>query len=300
MAERFGLIAEPDKVREIGAFYRSQSKAIMDLLLKVDADGFNELEAQSTLRKINVIINKMNTYVNGWSKRSVPSTYKDGQATAGVSLRIFGAKKDPSFNDEVHKNTIQKDYEETVLPYIKANNSIRINVETYFYLLRQAQKALLQVQAFDLRDEEVISALLDSTIKEGGSRGDLQSLIRQHFRRELFERKFININGRNYDMIKYAKTVARTRLRAIQSDAVQNSMEQYEYDLVKISSHLTKGRHMDDLCKSFDGKIFSISGDTPGYPQMPPNGWPPYHPSCEHNAAPTSVEAIESRGRTND
>lgn len=292
MAERFGLIAQPEMVEQIENYYEIQSTNIMNLLLRMDAEGFNELEAQSTLKKINVIISKMNNYVKGWSKRSVPSTYKDGQKTVGVSLRILGAKKDPFFNNEIHKNTIQKDYTETILPYIKANDSIKLNVETYFYLLRQAQKDLMQIQAWDLRDEEVISNLLDDAIREGASRGDLNALIRQHFKRDLYERKFFRINGRNYDMIKYANMVARTRLRVIQTDAVKNMVEEFETDLIEISKHKT----ICDICKVFEGKVFSISGNTPGYPTLPQNGWPPYHPNCEHHAMPTSVEALETRG----
>lgn len=296
MAERFGLIAEPDRVREIEGFYGVASTLIRDELLKLNAEDFSELNIMATQKKINVIIKNMNKFVVKWSRKSIVGTYKDGMATSRVSLRILGATKDPFFDRNIHMNTVDRDEIETIETYIKANNSIKQNVETYFYLLRQAHNDIMQIQAFDLRDEEVIAGLLDDTIKAGGSRGDLQRLIRIHFKRDIFEKKFINISGKNYDMIKYAKMVARTRLRTVQSDAVKNMAAQFDNDLIEISSHGTD----DDICREFEGNTYSLSGNTPGYPQMPPNGWPPYHPNCEHFASPTSVGAIEVRGRRND
>ena len=136
----------------------------------------------------------------------------------------------------------------------------------------------------------MIAGLLDETIRDGGSRGDLQRLIRQHFKRELYEKKFININGRNYDLTKYAKTVARTRLRKVQSDSVKNMCTQYENDLVQISDHGT----VSEICKPYEGNVYSINGQTPGYETLPE--WPPFHPNCEHHASPTSIEAIEVMG----
>jgi len=274
MPKRFGLIADPERVKEITRLYNVASVLIRDELLKLDAENFDEIKAMAVQSKINVIINKMNRRVAQWTRKSVFETYRDGMTTSRISLNILGAKKDPFFDNNVHKNAIHDDETETLAVYLKANNSIKLNVETYLYLLRQAHNDIMQIEAFDLRDEEVIAGLLDNTIKEGGSRQDLQRLIRIHFKRELYERKFININGRNYQMTKYAEMVARTRLRTVQSDAVKNSCAQYENDLVEISDHGTE----TEICKPFEGETFSISGQTPGYETI--SEWPPFHPNC--------------------
>jgi len=188
-----------------------------------------------------------------------------------------------------HRNSVDNYIDLTANDFIKANQSIRQNVSTYLMLSRQATSAAQQIQAFDLRNEEIIAKLLDDAIREGASRQALQQKIRIHFQRKLYEQKFININGRDYNLIKYAKMVARTRLRAVQSEAVKNTSEQYENDLIEISDHGCDC----DICKEFEGNVYSISGNTPGYPMM--MEWPPYHPSCEHSASPTSEIALGIR-----
>ena len=287
-----GLIPLRDRVTELGRIYAIAGKAITDELLRFDIGDFQELKAMKTEVRIDDTIKKLNRDVIKWSRTATPEAYRKAADVSKIRLEILGVEKDSEFPPITHRNTINKDIDETIDVLLKANMSIRPSVNIYLYLARQASNAIMQIQEFDLRDEEVIAGLLDDTIREGGSRGDLQSLIRQHFKRDLFERKLININGKNYDMIKYARMVARTRLRIVQSDAVRNMANQFDNDLIEISSHGTE----DDLCAQFEGNTYSLSGKTPGYDLMPLDGWPPYHPNCEHFASPTSAAAIEVRG----
>ena len=292
MAERFGLIADPKRVREIEGFYGRASTMIRNELMKLDVGDFSETEIARVQNKVNAIIKNMNKYVVRWSRDSVAESYKNGMTTTRVSLDILGAKRDPFFDQKIHRHTVDAEEIVTDDVYFRANESIKVNVGMYFYLLRQSHDDVMQIEAFDLRDEEVIAALLDEAIREGASRGKLEQLIRQHFKRELYEKKFININGRNYNLIKYAKMVARTRLRDVQTEAVKNMCNQYDNDLVRISDHGTTCEN--NVCQQFEGKVYSINGKTPGYETI--QKWPPFHPNCEHYASPASVEAIEVMG----
>ena len=290
MPERFGLIADPKRVREIERFYDRAAIMIRNELMKLDVGNFSEIEIEKVQNKVNAIIKNMNKYVVRWSRDSVTEAYKNGMTTTRISLNILGAKRDPFFDQKTHRRTVDADEITTDDVYFRANESIKVNVGIYFYLLRKSHDDLMQIQAFDLRDEEVIAGLLDDAIREGASRGKLEQLIRQHFRRELYEKKFININGRNYNLTKYAKMVARTRLRTVQSDAVKNVCAQYDNDLVHISDHGTT----TPICIPYEGNDYSISGKTPGFETL--DRWPPFHPNCQHYASPTSVEAIEVKG----
>ncbi len=291
-----GLIPLRDRVTELGRIYAIAGKAITDELLRFDIGDFKELKAMKTEDRIDSIIKKLNRAVIRWSQTATPEAYRKAADVSKIRLEILGAEIDQEFPPITHRNTVDNDIDKTVDVLIKANMSIKPNVMIYLFLARKTTEGLMQIQEFDLRDEEVIAGLLDDAIREGSSRGKLEKLIRIHLKRDLFERKFININGKSYDMIKYGKMVARTRLRTVQSEAVKNMANQFDNDLIEISSHETH----DSICLSFDGKTFSLSGNTPGYETMPLDGWPPYHPNCEHFASPTSVEAIEARGRRND
>jgi len=86
-----------------------------------------------------------------------------------------------------------------------------------------------------------------------------------------------------------ARQVRSYKLRQKQSEAVKNACEQYDNDLVEISSHGTEC----EVCREFEGKVFSISGKHPIYPKL--KKWPPFCQNCGHSASPTSDIAIESR-----
>ena len=263
---------------------------IKDELMTLDAADFSEISAASVQQNVRNMTRQMNRQAVKWSRRVMPETYKQAARIAQVSLDILGAVKDNNYDEKIHYRTIEQQQEITENDLIKANLSINQNVGTYIHLLRMSKNSLMQIQAFDLRDEEIVSELLDDAIKAGQSRGKLAQLIRVHFKRELWERKLIRINDRNYNMVKYAKMVAQTRMRTIQTKSTLNMCNQYANDLVEVSDHSCDC----EICQDYEGNIYSISGKTPGYPYLAGNE-PPYHPNCQHNIGPTSVEAIEVR-----
>lgn len=60
-------------------------------------------------------------------------------------------------------------------------------------------------------------------------------------------------------------------------------------DLVEVSSHNTDC----DICKEFEGKVYSISGKHKEYPKLERK--PPFHPGCRHYITPTSEDIINFR-----
>jgi hypothetical protein len=287
--KEFALVPNRREIAVLARIYSEAAKQITTELLRIDFIDYHELIAIKTEDKVKVITNRLNRLAIKWANYTVPIAYKEGYTKSVSILNEIRAEKDPFYDKAKHRASVEDYADLTSRDLIKANMSIRQNVETYLTLARQAHSGIQQLQAFDLRDEEIIANLLDDAIREGQSRGKLNQLIRRHFNRQLYERKFININGRNYDMIKYARMVARTRLRQLQSKAVENTCNQYENDLIEISDHGTE----TEICKEFEGNIYSISGNTPGYPAL--SEWPPFHPNCQHSASPTSEVAISIR-----
>ena len=291
MPKNQGFIPDPKRVRQLERFYGRSANKIEKELLMFNVDNYTELRAFSLEKEIRSIVDEMNVFAVKWSDVSHPEAYSQANRIATVSLNILGRDKDPTFDKDVHERAIDEAEEITIDVLMAANNSINVNIGSYINLIRFGANAAAQIQAFgDLRDEEIIAGLLDDTIKAGGTRGDLQRLIRIHFERGIREQKYISINGRNYNLIKYAENVSRTQLRTIQSESVKNTCVQYDNDLVEISDH---GTEFIDICLDFEGNTYSISGKTPGYEMLAE--WPPFHNQCEHSALPTSIEAIEAR-----
>ncbi len=69
-----------------------------------------------------------------------------------------------------------------------------------------------------------------------------------------------------------------------------NLAKKYGMDLVQIDAH----SNACDICQSYQGKIYSISGSDKDFPKLQER--PPYHKGCRHTLFPISRENIESRG----
>ncbi len=291
MPERQGLIPLRDRVRELERIYGIIEREITKELLLTNVGNYQELKAVKTQEKINRLIKMLNKASIKWSKQAVPEAYDKAYTVAKTRLEILGAEKDDEFPKKRHEQTIKHEIDVTMDDLIKANQSIKVSVGMYLYLVRQASQATMQIQEFDFRDEEFIAGLLDDAIRAGETRAYAQNLIMDYIKGEVGEGKFIQIRGRNYNMRKYADLVAKVRLRTVQTEAVLNSCKEYDNDLVQVSDH---GSEFIDICLEYEGNVYSLSGKHPVYPYLPE--YPPYHPRCQHSILPTSEVALEVRG----
>jgi hypothetical protein len=94
---------------------------------------------------------------------------------------------------------------------------------------------------------------------------------------------FVDRRGARWQLDTYAEMVARTTTREAMTAGTEARMIETGQDLITISAHGTEC----DICKQFEGKTYSISGDTPGYPRLVAR--PPFHPRCLHYATPAAA-----------
>lgn len=288
---RIGRIPLRKRVRMLEMDYYIAQKDIQKALLSINVANYSELAAADIRKKIDMQIRQLNRKAIRWAKESVPMAYRDSYLISKTRLEILGAKKSLYFNAKKHRNSIDEYIDKTMDDLIKANQSIKMNVAMYLYLVRQAIKGLMQIQAFDIREEAFIADLLDEELRAGATRGHAQRLIMEHLKIQALDGQFIQIHGRNYNMRKYADLVAKTRLRHVQTEAVLNSCKEYENDLVEVSDHGCDC----NICLPYEGNIYSLSGSHPTYPFL--DSYPPWHPRCQHNISPTSEVALEWRER---
>lgn len=91
---------------------------------------------------------------------------------------------------------------------------------------------------------------------------------------------FVDSAGRKWKLSTYADMVIRTTTSEAQNRAVANSVLGRGLDLVRVDEH----KHPNDVCSPYDGKVFSLTGRTPGYPVL--EIIPPFHPNCKHSILP--------------
>jgi len=86
-------------------------------------------------------------------------------------------------------------------------------------------------------------------------------------------------DGRTMPIDSFSEMVARTQTGNAARVANMNRLQEYEIDLVAISVHFPTS----DLCEPFQGRVFSMSGTTEGYPSLDDAieaGL--YHANCKH------------------
>lgn len=106
------------------------------------------------------------------------------------------------------------------------------------------------------------------------------------------ERFFVDKRGRKWKPKYYARMVARTTTREAMSQAFIETARAQSSDLVRVSSH-PDGK-VDPICVPYDGKLFSLSGRTPGVPVL--ERTPPFHPNCRHVLIPPTLDDLEQYG----
>ena len=92
--------------------------------------------------------------------------------------------------------------------------------------------------------------------------------------------KWVELSGRKYELRKYSEMVARTITREAMTIGTIEQIKASGGDLVEIDTTVD----CCDLCKEFQGKIYSISGTSTKYQAL--TQYPPYHPNCGHVLMP--------------
>jgi hypothetical protein len=135
---------------------------------------------------------------------------------------------------------------------------------------------------------KVIEQEVSSGILGGLTRREVSSTIAAELRRE-GTTAFVDKAGRRWALDTYAEVAARTATREAVTVGTANRMLELGADLVTITQHA----NACDICKPFEGRTFSLTGETEGYPKA--EKLPPYHPRCRHVATPAPI--FDSIGR---
>lgn len=114
------------------------------------------------------------------------------------------------------------------------------------------------------------------TIKE------MQKELQQHLLKEGIG-GIVDKRGRVIPYKTYANILSRSIVAETQNTCVLNVASEHEHDLVKMSHHKTSC----EVCKEFEGKIYSLSGESDKYPYLKSiegfnRGYNNIHPRCKH------------------
>jgi hypothetical protein len=165
----------------------------------------------------------------------------------------------------------------------------------------EAVNALADALTTRLNDAaETVGRRVDDVFRREGLRHAALSLITGGTRRDASQAlqdelvkqgvsAFTDRAGREWGLSTYTEMVIRTTTREAVSVGTKNRLLGNGQDLVEVSKH----NHEPDACTPYEGKTFSLTGATDGYPVL--DTLPPFHPMCRHVLTPAhaSLEQLE-------
>lgn len=319
---RLALIPKETLVKSIGSAYGSAANKIARILGGLDPASYTATAGGAALAHVRAIVADLDSRARGWAERAIKAAYRESRAVATTRLEAIGAKPPKpkrgataaevkASRERPHAKAVARFIRVTAKDYIKANRTILTTAGKYLALVQIARRKLDKVPAeFQAFSSEEVKGWLNKMLKGAlGARTaynsgeahltskDIAAKIRAKLLGQIKGQDFIRITGkdgvaRNYNLKSYSELVARTQMRQSQTEAVKKSCAEYDNDLVEIPPHSDPC----PLCAPRQGKVYSISGKHPDYPELP-DGGPPWHPNCEDVANPTSERALRWRNK---
>lgn len=302
--------------RGLGDSYRQASKNILREIGKGDLTSWGRAFGKQQLDQIRTILIGLSDETRAWAQATIPTLYKHGLWVSdgrlmpgGISVAAHPGEWSPMDLGmaRLHRETVQQLAEELVLPLDRANTQAAqytedmiaraqviadlaetgASMEPADDVLRQARELVgtggaegafvKQLQIRDASLRVMIRAFAEGKTRRQASKALISALERNGIT------SFIDRAGRSWSMDTYAEMSARTIARRSQTTATRARITESGRDLIVIIDHAEEC----PLCRPYEGKVFSISGQSKKYPSIKSIEAKGYgHPNCCHAEAP--------------
>jgi hypothetical protein len=279
------------EARRLKVIYQAAANELAAVLRAQDPAFFTEAAAVRIRDRVDSLVASLDGSAKAWTSRALAAAYKAEQKVTRTRLLIMGREKAKRFRAARHERAEKALIKATLKDLYKANRTIRDIAEQYIGLLAEGKRGIEQLQAMTGAEKKMIGEWADEAVKEGLARQTLKNQIRDYLTEKLKGQSFIRINGRNYNAGKYADLVARVRMRDAATQATLNSAAEYDHDLVEIPYK----DNSCEICQKIEGQVYSISGNTPGYPVLTEEKKTPIHPRCRHYTRVVSASELKFR-----
>jgi hypothetical protein len=299
MATKLALIPMKTRIADIQSIYASAAERIIAALSSLDPASYTAVKSGAVLSQVSHIVRSLDAAVQMWAPSAIRAAYQESSGVARTRLEMLGATALPmsKYNPARHDKKIAALTKTVMRDYWKANRTIEKTAGKYLAVLSHAKKKLdgyredAAIQAFSSAEiKKYLDKFLENAAAEHiPSQGVARSIMDQ-LMALLDGEDFIEINGRSFNLKDYSELVARTRMREAQTEATIEMGKQFDNDLAQITTH----DNPCQTCEEYQGNVYSISGETEGYDELP-DGGPPWHPNCGCTMNLTSENALALR-----
>lgn len=275
--------------KELEALYRRTARDLQGALLSGNLTMAKQARLQALLDAVSVQVAALHKAAATYAGKAVALSYMRGVDTSTLYLDALGYGNlsmetpagrldvDSLFGTTLHRDAVAVVTDSLVQDLVGANLSIE---QTAARFIRESQLA-------QMRDAE-ISRQVARGIIEGRLAREVTNDILQGLQDKIQSGGFVSVGGKQYKADYYAGLLARTRTREAVNHGRLNFAYEHDIDLFGIDTHESACPY----CRQYVGRVYSITGATPGFPRL--TVMPPYHPHCKCNGYPVPVEHLEA------
>jgi len=286
---------------ELIRFYEQAELRLAKLIGQASSTPYARRRADLILQQINSIVAALEQQQQGWSDKYLPRAYRTGMEFTNAAWQMPVLPPMTLLNRQAIATTVARTMADTsealesVAPFAR-----RVWIDTQQALIREQQIARFVGEGIveGLGPQE-LGRRIRTTLSDAASsrlRGFVPDALREQLERTA-RGEFISITCRdgvvrNYNMKSYGELIARTATRqAATEGAIARTLE-LGGDLVTISVH----NGSCPICLPYQGKTYSITGRTPGFPLLTGKARPPIHPNCRHLMIGESADIMGEEG----
>lgn len=262
-------------IRQLVQIYREAYLEILTTIAEKEAKGRVTGFERSLLADVNRILLDLDRTARRWAARVIPRVYSGSAETVYEAWIKAGIKPPPLAAGfaQVHRAAVE---------LLVANFQDQLTA-AHMYVARrirdQWRRAQLQIAA----EKYAAGLTLEETKKAFQAKVAAEGLG-----------AFRDRAGRIWRLDAYAEMVSRTVTAEAANAGITNQLRGMGRDLVQITSH----RASCPICAPYEGRVYSLTGQTPGYPKIDvvpgfSSGFLTLHPNCRHAVAPYVVELAD-------
>jgi len=254
-------IATEARIKEMLVYVQKLNTEVQGIVLKSLNLKLDDANLKKQISAIQGLASASETQLREWLIKNIPQQYVDGMnITNGASgenkIDFADFQKSDAF--VFHRDAINLLLKDSYLEF----------ANTMTGLVRGAEKTLNEVAKRQIRSKIVVGEIVGSDVRT------IARDIKQGLQEQGFNIMF-NKSGRRVDLPTYSEMLARTQLVRTANEGVINRMTETGNDIVEWSAF--EDERECPICGKLDGQIFSISGDSENYKQLPDI---PAHPNC--------------------
>lgn len=247
-------------------------------VLKAIGSQLDVTKKNNHLASIRRIIQASDTEIKDWIVTAVVGSYASGSNAMYADMKKLSV--DPVSGEVAQQEWTAAKIRQIDLFSLQKEAVNALISETYLDfangmngLVKGVEHQLNDTMRRQIRAQQIAGQITGTSIRDIAK--EIESIIGNQGFSVLTDR-----GGGTWSLRRYSEMLARTHIiKSANEGAIARALT-FGVDIMQVSTH----PNSCDICKPYEGKVYSISGKSEKYPKL--DTQPPYHPHCRHTFLP--------------